>query len=89
MLVRLSNVDIRYRSDLTADEEGVSREDGSVITVLQKPANAVLRMARCVKTGYRDVTDLELLVVLWGERHSLGLVSTPNRESGFSERLAL
>jgi hypothetical protein len=74
---------------LTADKQGISREDDPTVAILQKPADAVLGVARRVKARGGDVTNLELLVVAGRQRHAFAILSSPDWKIGFAESLTL
>lgn len=61
----------------TSDEEGVTGEDSSIVSILEEIANAVLRMAGRMQCLDGDVlSDLELFSVPGGLGHGLTILPT-------------
>ena len=74
---------------LTANKQGIPREDNPTVAILQKPADTILGVARRVKARGGDVTNLELLVVTRRQRHAFAIPSSPDWKIGLAESLTL
>ena len=60
-------------SPAAAVEESVACEDSFVFAVLHEPADAVLRVARCVYCFHGDTADVEALAICWGLRYAFAV----------------
>jgi hypothetical protein len=70
------------RWHLTSDEESVSRENNSLVTILEEVADAVLRVARCMECSPGDaLADFERLVMGRRLGDGLALGSTDHGEA--------
>ena len=63
----------------TSNEEGVARKNNAFLAILHKIADAILSMARGMKSFYGDtLSDLERLSMRRSLRHRLAILTPDN-----------
>lgn len=63
----------------TANEQGVAGKDGTIISILEQVADAVLGMARCVQRRHFDVAHVESRVVAGRLGHFVTVLAAYDR----------
>jgi hypothetical protein len=65
---------------ITSDEESVAGEDGSVVTILEEVADAVLRVAWRVESGDFDAAYRKGRIVCWRGGHLRTILAANDRQ---------